>query len=120
MAAPAFFFREDANQKCFQGEGVTRDISLQGAFILTATSPPAECSVQLELLLPPVSGMDAILRIIGTAKVIRSERRSGEKGVNGFAVVSYEQDQWGLTAIQSRSGVELAPRKSVALKAEVN
>jgi hypothetical protein len=120
LEAPACFSWECADQRRFQGEGVTRDISLHGAFIVTTTNPPVGSFIKLELLLPPISGMNAILRITGTVKVVRYEHPCGEKGVTGFAVLSDEQHQWGLTAIQSRSGFGSVLESSVALKAEMN
>ena len=70
-----------------QGEGITRDIGLEGVFIFTATYPPVETIIQLEVLLPPLTGAKANIRIKGEARVLRVEPRR-EKGVaGGFAVL---------------------------------
>ena len=71
-----------------QAEGITRDIGLEGVFIFTATYPPVESAIQLEVLLPPLTGAKATIRIKGEARVLRVEPRR-EKGVTGgFAVLS--------------------------------
>lgn len=112
----AVFSWEGANRHRFKGEGITRDISVQGAYILTATSPPADCFVRLDLMLPPLAGPKTAMRITGEARVIRVEHRSGNDGTNGFAVVTDDLNQWGLMAAQSeseiaRAGVEFEPMK---------
>jgi hypothetical protein len=114
----AVFTWEGANRRRFKGEGVTRDISIQGAFILTATSPPADCVVRLDLVLPPLAGPKTGMRITGEARVIRIEHRSGKDGTDGFAVVTDDLNQWGLMAGQSEpemglGGVEFEPLKVV-------
>lgn len=114
----AVFSWEGANRRRFKGEGITRDISIQGAYILTATSPPADCVVRLDLMLPPLAGSKTAMRITGDARVIRVEHGSGNGGADGFAVVTDDLNQWGLIAAQSESemvlsGVEFEPLKVV-------
>ena len=100
LDAPAVFSWEGLRQRRFQGEGITRDVSVQGAFILTATAPPPDCPIQVELLLPSVTGMSAIMRITGRARVVRVEHPSLGARVQGFAVVSDELNQWGLVSME--------------------
>lgn len=104
----AVFSWEGANRRRFKGEGTTRDISVQGAYILAATTPPADCAVRLDLMLPPLAGPKTAMRISGGARVIRVEHRSGNDGTNGFAVVTDDLNQWGLMAAQSDSEMSLA------------
>jgi hypothetical protein len=118
LGTPAVFTWEGANRRRFKGEGITRDISVQGAYILTATSPPADCVVRLDLMLPPLAGPKTAMRITGEVRVIRVEHRSGNDGTNGFAVVTDDLNQWGLMAAQSEpemalAGVEFEPMKVV-------
>jgi hypothetical protein len=108
LDAPAVFSWEGMRHKKFQGEGVTRDISVQGAFILTATMPPPDCPVQVDLLLPSLTGMKAMMRITGRARVIRVEHPSKEAWIHGFAVVTDELNQWGLLTMQGESEIALA------------
>jgi hypothetical protein len=85
---PAIFSWESSHRSRLQGEGITRDISLFGAFVFTPTCPPVETTIQLEVLLPPLTGAKATIRIKGVARVLRVEPRR-EKGVTGgFAVLS--------------------------------
>ncbi len=85
---PAIFSWESSQRSRLQGEGITRDIGLEGVFIFTATCPPVETTIQLEVLLPPLTGAKATIRIKGEARVLRVEPRR-EKGVtSGFAVLS--------------------------------
>lgn len=108
LDAPAVFSWEGARHKCFQGEGITRDISVQGAFILTATVPPPDCPVHVDLLLPSVTGVMTTMRITGKARVIRLERSSKETWIRGFAVVTDELNQWDLLAIEDQPEMALA------------
>ena len=88
LDVPAIFSWESSQRSRLQGEGITRDISLEGAFVLTATYPPVETTIQLVVLLPPLTGAKASIRIKGEARVLRVEPRR-EKGVTGgFAVLS--------------------------------
>jgi hypothetical protein len=107
LDAPAVFSWEGARHRRLQGEGITRDISVQGAFILTATMPPPECAVQVDLLLPSLTGLMTTMRITGKARVIRVEHPSTETWIHGFAVVTDDLNQWDLKAMAGRSEIAL-------------
>ena len=111
---------EGANRRRSKGEGTTRDISVQGAYILTATSPPADCVVRLDLMLPPLAGPTTAMRITGEARVIRVEHRSGNDGMNGFAVATDDLNQWGLTTAQSESEMVVAGVEFETMKVVTN
>jgi len=100
LDAEAVFTWEGGPHRKFQGEGVTRDISVQGAFILTATMPPPNCPIHVDLLLPSLSGMQSLVRISGRARVIRVQDPSASARTLGFAVVTDDLNQWGLTGMQ--------------------
>lgn len=117
LEAPAFFFWEGGKETRFYGEGITRDISLQGAYIVTGTNPPPRCSLQLDLLLPPISGVDALLRISGKVRVVRVDLRSGKNSGIGFAVLSDGHYEWSLSAIQAGSDDLLTAEVCSATKA---
>jgi len=108
LDAPAVFSWEGMNCKRFQGEGITRDISVQGAFILTATMPPPDCSIQVDLLLPSLVGMKAVMRVTGKARVVRIGHPSSDAWIHGFAVVTDELNQWDLMTMPDDSGVAVA------------
>jgi hypothetical protein len=108
LDAPAVFSWEGLNRRRFQGEGITRDISVQGAFILTTTMPPPDCSLEVDILLPSLTGMTSTMRINGKAKVVRIERPESSARVHGFAVVTDELNQWGLMTVEDQSEVVFA------------
>ena len=85
---PALFSWKNAQHwRPLYAEGITRDISVLGAFIVTATCPPVETQVEVEVVLPSLHGKKSVVRIKGQARVIRVEHRCGDRGENGFAVV---------------------------------
>jgi hypothetical protein len=96
LDAPALFFWENAFHGRLEGEGTTRDVSVLGAFIATATSPPVTTLVRVDLILPSLAGMKTDIRIRGEARVIRLQHSWGEQGKNGFAVVRDDLDYWSL------------------------
>lgn len=102
LDAPAVFSWEGRDHRRLQGEGVTRDVSVQGAFILTATMPPHDCPIQVDLLLPSLTGVQSMMRITGRARVVRLERPVN-KWIHGFAVVTDEVRQWGLMPMPAES-----------------
>lgn len=100
MDAPALFFWDSERHVRLHGEGVTRDISIFGAFILTPACPPVNVPIQVEVVLPSLSGMKPVIRVSGTARVLRVEYKSDGKVQNGFAVVSADLTQWSLRRIK--------------------
>jgi hypothetical protein len=57
MNTAVIFHWKGPDNKRFQGEGATRDLSAEGAFVLTATCPPANARVHMEVILPLSDGM---------------------------------------------------------------
>lgn len=88
LGARAVFSWEGAEKNLLQGEGVTRDISLSSAFILSLTCPPVEAEVEVELFLPPFHGTVATARIKAKARVLRVEQAPEGEQQSGFAVDS--------------------------------
>jgi hypothetical protein len=80
-------FRWSATEKRqFQGEGITRDMSIAGAFVLTATCPPPNAEVQMEVFLPlSDGGSKALMKAEMT--VLRVEHGIAGKNRSGFSVV---------------------------------
>jgi hypothetical protein len=68
-----------------KGEGLTRDISKRGAYILTRTFPPADTPIRLEIVL---AVRDLEYRIIGYGRVLRVEQPLKSQKWGGFAVWS--------------------------------
>jgi hypothetical protein len=70
----------------YQGEGVTRDMSVAGAFVLTSTCPPPNALVQMEVFLPLSDGTAKAL-MTAEMMVLRVEHdRAGSKR-SGFSAV---------------------------------
>jgi len=70
------------------GEGVTRDISVAGAFIFTRTCPPVGATVDLEIFLSRSSdNRGRNVQIKTQAQVIRVEHSDNAEG---FAAVSHD------------------------------
>jgi hypothetical protein len=88
LGARVVFSWEGPEQERFQGEGVTRDISTKGAFILTQSCPPPQAAVQMLLFLPPFHGTVATARIRAEAQVLRVEQAPPSEQQSGFAVDS--------------------------------
>jgi hypothetical protein len=110
---PALFSWNNADHRRLHAEGITRDISVLGAFIVTATSPPVETQVEVEVVLPSFLGKKSVIRIKGEARVIRLEHRSGDCGENGFAVVREATNQWTLAL--DREAFEVIEPEDVAV-----
>jgi len=86
LAVPVMFFRKDARDTQHEGIGLTRDISIRGAFVFTTSPPPLKSDVRLKAFLPP--GRDAVppLRIQGQGRVVRVEAAHNGEARAGFAV----------------------------------
>jgi hypothetical protein len=108
LSVRAVFSWEGPEQKRYQGEGVTRDISTKGAFILTRSCPPAHSVVQVELFLPPFHGTVATVRIRAKVQVLRVEQGSPGDQQCGFAVDSPGFSFSSGGEVDSESGSSLA------------
>ena len=113
LDAPAFFSWESAEHKRLQAEGITRDISVFGAFIVSATCPPVDVPIQVEVVLPSLNGLKPVIRVSGAARVLRVEHRSKGAGENGFAMVSEDFSRWSMSTDQDESEFYLAEKSTV-------
>jgi len=88
LSADAVFAWEGAQRGRLVGEGVTRDISLTGAFVFTRTCPPVGATLELDIHLSSASGSGGrTVRIKTEATVIRVEHSAAAEG---FAAVSQD------------------------------
>src|SRR3974390_1078012 len=85
LEAPALFSWEYVQGRVLRGEGVTRDISLFGAFILTPIIPPNLSFIQIEMALPALAACSSDIRIVGRARVVRIEHCEGRQANCGIA-----------------------------------
>ena len=86
LSARAVFSWEGPEQERLEREGVTRDISEAGAFIVTTSCPPALAPVRVELFLPPLRGTVATVRLRAEMLVVRIEQAPPGDQQSGFAV----------------------------------
>jgi hypothetical protein len=104
MSASVIFHWKGPDNKPFQGEGVTRDMSVAGAFVLTATCPPPNAAVQMEVLLPHLDGvsktrMKADMTVLRVEHNIVGNKRSGFSAVGkGFSLRTLSKQTLGLIA----------------------
>jgi hypothetical protein len=86
VGVPALFYWKSGGGDHFQGEGITRDISVVGAYIMSATCPPADLPIDLEIILPsgPSVGKP---RIKAKTRVLRVEHGVGGRARSGFSVM---------------------------------
>jgi hypothetical protein len=89
LSADAVFAWEGAQRGRLLGEGITRDISLAGAFVFTLTSPPVGTTVQLDVFLSSRApgAIGRRVRIKTEATVIRVDHSAASEG---FAAVSQD------------------------------
>ena len=86
MRTPAIFRWKGPNNERFQGEGVTRDMSVAGLFVLTATCPPPNAEVQMEVFLPISDGASKV-RMKSEMTVLRVEHDIADNKRSGFSAV---------------------------------
>ncbi len=95
MNAPVIFRWKGPDSERFQGEGVTRDMSITGAFILSATCPPPNAAVKMEVLLPLSDGvskaqMKADMTVLRVDHDLAGNKRSGFSAVGkGFLLNTF-------------------------------
>jgi len=82
---PVIFSWENPRGSRFRGEGVTRDISEVGAYVVSATCPPLMSEVEVEIVVfwAP-TGPESCLR--GKMQVLRREDESNGPGGCGFSL----------------------------------
>ena len=97
MNASVIFRWDGPDSGQYQGEGVTRDMSVAGAFVLTATCPPPKAAVQVEVLLPITDGalrasMKADMKVLRVEHDITGSKRSGFSAVGkGFSLRTFSE-----------------------------
>jgi hypothetical protein len=111
LSARAVFSWEGPEQERLEREGVTRDISESGAFIVTTSCPPALASAQVELFLPPLRGSVATVRLRAEMQVIRIEQAPPGDQQSGFAVEGPGFSISPRINLDSESGSNLPPRQ---------
>lgn len=81
------FSWQDARHAQHEGIGLTHDITINSALVLTATPPPLKAKTKLKVFLPPVVRAAAPMRLYGEGTVVRLEAIKHHDALRGFAVV---------------------------------
>jgi len=84
LSVPAFYCWERADGILQEAQGITRDISSRGVFILGDALPPAGAHLELNVYLPSLSGTPRSVQLNGEGAVLRAG--GAEVGQSGFAV----------------------------------
>ena len=70
LNAPAFYWWESADGTLQEAQGITRDISDRGVFILAKQAPPAGVRVEVDVYLPAVSAAARSAQLHGEGAVL--------------------------------------------------
>lgn len=87
MDAGAIFRWKGSRSHPLQGEGKTRDISLTGIYIFTATCPPVGSIIHVDVQMPRLFDTSS-REIKAEMKVLRVEPAAGSERPSGFSAVS--------------------------------
>jgi len=86
MSTCVIFRWKGPHNERFQAEGITRDMSVAGIFVMSGTCPPANAEIQMEVLLPISDGASKA-RMESEMTVLRVEHDIVENGRSGFSAV---------------------------------
>ena len=86
MRTPVIFRWKGPDNVHLQGEGATQDMSVAGVFVLTATCPPPNAVVQMEVLLPVSDGTSKV-RMKSEMTVLRVEHDIADTKRSGFSAM---------------------------------
>jgi hypothetical protein len=97
MNASVMFRWSGPDSGHYQGEGVTRDMSVAGAFVMTATCPPPNAVVEMEVFLLLSDGgsralMKSDMLVLRVEHDIAGSKRSGFSAVGkGFSLRTFSE-----------------------------
>jgi hypothetical protein len=97
MNASVMFRWRGSDNGDYQGEGVTRDMSVAGVFVLTSTCPPPNSVVQMEVFLPLSEGgsralMKADMTVLRVEHDVVGNKRSGFSALGkGFSLRTFSE-----------------------------
>lgn len=87
LAAAATFRWQSSAGGFVEGQGITRDISVKGAFILTPNCPPAGIVLNVEVCLPQFQNGHP-MKMVCEGRVIRVEHPLLGERRDGFAILA--------------------------------
>ncbi len=97
MSTAAIFNWKGPGDQRFQGEGATRDMSVEGVFVFTAACPPANALVHMEVILPLSDGastaqLKADMTVLRVDTDILGDKRSGFSAAGkGFLLSTFSE-----------------------------
>jgi hypothetical protein len=71
-----------------EGNGFTREISLQGVYVYTESLPPADAEIDLDIYFTSLLETNKNVKFMAKAKVIRLEPSAVDERTGGFASVT--------------------------------
>jgi len=86
LSAPALYWWQRADGTLQEAQGVSRDISDHGVFVLAKDLPPPGVHVELEVHLPAVTGTSRSAQLYGEGTVVRTSGRGARE--SGFAAAT--------------------------------
>jgi PilZ domain len=86
LKVPVIFTWQDEKEGPQKAVGLTRDISLTGAFVFTGSPPPLGANVRLKGFLPPVPHAVRALQLFGEGLVVRVDPARDNETKGGFEV----------------------------------
>jgi hypothetical protein len=117
MSTAVVFHWNGPENERFQAEGVSRDMSVNGVFVLTATCPPANAVIQMEVLLPVSDGvskarMKSDMRVLRVEHDVAHTRRSGFSAYGkGFSLRTFSKKASRVVAGLIKDSRETAERQ---------
>jgi hypothetical protein len=92
ISAPAVFQWKQEEGTSLEGNGVTRDISAHGIFVMAQAAPQASCEVEVSVALRPPVFRGANLHLRGVGSVVRVDSEGSE--IVGFAAfITFSTDK---------------------------
>lgn len=95
VSAPAFYWWQRADGTLQEAQGISRDISDRGVFILAKDLPPPGVHVELDVHLPAVTETSRSAQLHGEGTVVRTSGRSAEESGFAAAVVFHTESSDG-------------------------
>jgi len=86
VSAPAFYCWRRADGTLQEAQGISRDISDRGVFVLAKDLPPLGMHVELQVRLPAVPGTSRSAQLHGEGTVVRTSGRGARE--SGFAAAA--------------------------------
>jgi hypothetical protein len=86
VSAPALYWWQRADGTLQEAQGISRDISDRGVFVLAKDLPPPGVHVELQVHLPAVTGTSRSAQLYGEGTVVRLSGRGARE--SGFAAAA--------------------------------